>query len=125
MKYVAIYNQETMEIVAPEVYEGEAEAKERKRQFDIEVMGRGPGWISYIGDQPFEFTEPEDMSLHMAEMKRAERNQKLSECDWTQLSDSPAKNSPEWLVYRQALRDITSKSGFPDSITWPKEPEHA
>lgn len=44
------------------------------------------------------------------------RNQKLTECDWTQFSDvslsEEQKNS--WKVYRQALRDL------PDNITDPK-----
>lgn len=44
------------------------------------------------------------------------RNQKLTECDWTQFSDvslsEEQKNS--WKVYRQALRDL------PNNITDPK-----
>ena len=53
---------------------------------------------------------------------RAERNGKLAACDWTQLADSPQKTIDKWLIYRQALRDITKSAGFPDAIKWPEAP---
>jgi hypothetical protein len=52
---------------------------------------------------------------------RADRNQRLAACDWTQLPDSPADHEA-WAVYRQALRDLTSQAGFPWNINWPEEP---
>lgn len=55
---------------------------------------------------------------------RTSRNNKLAECDWTQLPDSPLSTSEkaEWSSYRQSLRDVPEQSGFPDDITWPTEP---
>ena len=55
---------------------------------------------------------------------RAERDTKLSACDWTVLTDSPLTTAKktEWKTYRQALRDITSAEGFPQTVTWPSEP---
>ena len=55
---------------------------------------------------------------------RFERDQKLTACDWTMLSDSPLSDDAktEWQTYRQALRDIPAGSGFPHSVTWPTEP---
>jgi len=55
---------------------------------------------------------------------REERNRKLTECDWTILTDSPLTTSKKtaWKTYRQALRDITSGDNFPHSITWPSQP---
>ena len=52
------------------------------------------------------------------------RNQKLSDCDWTQLADCPLDESAKasWSVYRQSLRDITNQSGFPHSVNWPQMP---
>ena len=85
-------------------------------------MGRGAPWVPYIGDVPFAFTEPEESKEMIADMVREQRNQKLVKCDWTQLSDSPQKTVDKWLVYRQALRDITKSSGFPDAIKWPEAP---
>ena len=52
---------------------------------------------------------------------RQSRNDKLKECDWTQLSDSTA-DKPLWATYRQALRDISGQAGFPWDIEWPIAP---
>jgi hypothetical protein len=52
---------------------------------------------------------------------RAERNARLSACDWTQLADAPV-DSLAWASYRQALRDITAQTGFPWSVEWPEIP---
>lgn len=52
---------------------------------------------------------------------RAERNRRLADCDWTQLPDAPV-DAGAWATYRQALRDISSQTGFPWNVTWPTEP---
>ena len=52
---------------------------------------------------------------------RAERNRRLADCDWTQLSDAPI-DAAAWTAYRQALRDITGQVGFPWAVVWPKMP---
>jgi hypothetical protein len=52
---------------------------------------------------------------------RAERNDKLTASDWTQVADAPVDKAT-WATYRQALRDITTQSGFPWTITWPDSP---
>ena len=52
---------------------------------------------------------------------RIQRNQLLTECDWTQLSDVPTEIKSVWVVYRQSLRDITSQSN-PFNINWPAKP---
>jgi hypothetical protein len=56
-----------------------------------------------------------------AESVRFERNEKLSACDWTQLSDATV-DAATWATYRQALRDVPQQAGFPWEITWPTEP---
>ena len=55
---------------------------------------------------------------------RTERNKKLTECDWTQLDDTPLTNAKklEWAEYRQALRDVPTQSGFPWEVVWPDKP---
>lgn len=52
---------------------------------------------------------------------RQERNRLLSECDWTQLPDSPLTETQreQYRVYRQALRDITEQEGFPINVRFP------
>ena len=52
---------------------------------------------------------------------RKERNRLLAESDCTQLPDSPF-DATAWQTYRQALRDLTEQSGFPDNIEWPEAP---
>jgi hypothetical protein len=52
---------------------------------------------------------------------RKQRNEKLSDSDWTQVADAPVDKTV-WATYRQALRDITAQEGFPWNITWPVEP---
>jgi hypothetical protein len=53
---------------------------------------------------------------------RANRNALLLECDWTQLSDSPADKA-SWATYRQSLRDVTSSFETPDEVVWPTPPQ--
>ena len=55
---------------------------------------------------------------------RAERDQKLTASDWTQMADSPlaSDKKTEWATYRQSLRDLPTASGFPHTMTWPTEP---
>ena len=50
------------------------------------------------------------------------RNQFLLSCDWTQVSDSTTDKAA-WATYRQALRDIPTQAGFPDTVQWPTQPE--
>ena len=57
----------------------------------------------------------------MAAKIKAERNQKLKDSDWTQVADAPV-NKTAWAVYRQALRDISTQTGFPWDVTWPTQP---
>ena len=52
---------------------------------------------------------------------RAQRNNRLSRCDWTQVLDAPVDRAA-WATYRQALRDLTSQEGFPFTVVWPQEP---
>ncbi len=60
----------------------------------------------------------------VAESVRIERNNRLSETDWVVIKalETNSPLSPEWISYRQALRDITQQSGFPWDIIWPSKP---
>ena len=64
-----------------------------------------------LSEKIVEFTEDEI---------RAKRNSLLAETDYLALSDNTL--SSDMAAYRQALRDITSQSGFPASVTWPTKP---
>lgn len=51
---------------------------------------------------------------------RAQRDTMLTACDWTQLPDVPlnAEQKQAWVIYRQALRDVTNQED-PYNIIWP------
>jgi len=56
-------------------------------------------------------------------MIRVQRDYRLSLSDWIGLSDCQlnADKKNEWIIYRQALRDITSQED-PFNIIWPNKP---
>lgn len=70
---------------------------------------------------PEEIAALQPTQEQLATEARAKRNALLAASDWTQVADSPVDQAA-WAVYRQALRDITSQSGFPLKITWPAQP---
>lgn len=58
---------------------------------------------------------------------RGDRVDRLLQCDWTQLPDSPLSDSKkaEWAEYRAALRDVPSNNESAtrlDQIVWPDMP---
>ena len=58
-----------------------------------------------------------------AKSVRTQRDAKLAETDWTGMSD--VTMAADMATYRQALRDITAHSDFPDleEADWPTKPE--
>jgi len=61
------------------------------------------------------------LDAQQAKSVRDDRTKRLSECDWTQLTDAPVDKTA-WATYRQALRDVTTQEGFPWSVSWPVKP---
>jgi hypothetical protein len=61
------------------------------------------------------------LDANQAKVIREQRGAKLAASDWTQVDDAPVDKAA-WATYRQALRDITSQSGFPWTIDWPVAP---
>ena len=55
---------------------------------------------------------------------RNRRNELLTASDIYVIVDYPISETKrtEWKAYRQALRDVTLQSTFPDSVDWPTEP---
>ena len=105
------------------------------------VRGLPPNEVIEWNDT--EQTQPteDEINAKLAELKsaepfrllREERNRRLAETDWTQLKDIDLDIIRErnWKNYRQALRDLPSKStpklnsnGDLDmtSVTWPDKP---
>ena len=73
--------------------------------------------LTYVEPEPVVETE-EEKAFNV----REQRNRMLLETDWMMFSDTTAPNQT-WLNYRQALRDVSSQAGFPDTIIWPTKPE--
>ena len=80
------------------------------------------------GDQPAQTAAEQEAAYkaikdaEQAKSVRTSRNDKLKECDWTQITDSTA-DKEVWATYRQALRDVTAQTGFPWNVDWPTQPE--
>jgi hypothetical protein len=55
---------------------------------------------------------------------RSRRDGLLANTDWTQLPDAPT-NAAAWQVYRQALRDLPTKTTDPFNVQWPEPPVFA
>lgn len=57
----------------------------------------------------------------------ARRDTELLASDWSQLPDSPLtdEQKTEWRTYRQALRDLTTHSNWPNlnEVDWPLMPQ--
>lgn len=81
----------------------------------------GEGTIDdWVGPLPVYVPSDEETQQQAIDV-RAMRNEKLKDSDWTQVADAPV-DKQAWATYRQALRDITSQSGFPWEVTWPVAP---
>lgn len=57
---------------------------------------------------------------------RNKREVALLNSDWTELPSALTRlgetKVTEWQIYRQVLRDITTQSGYPETIIWPEQP---
>jgi hypothetical protein len=88
----------------------------------------GPVFTDYTDEDGVVHTAAEQELAYKAQKDeeqwksiRAERNTRLADSDWTQLSDAPV-DAADWATYRQELRDITGQED-PFNITWPTRPE--
>ena len=56
---------------------------------------------------------------------RTERDKLLAETDWMVIkaAETGVALAAEWATYRQALRDVTAQTTFPNEVTWPNKPE--
>jgi hypothetical protein len=70
---------------------------------------------------PVEPVIVEPTLIDLEKQVRNKRNSLLRQSDWTQLVDVnlTEQEKAAWQVYRQALRDVTAQSGFPENVEWP------
>lgn len=118
-------------------------------RMDVEINHPTYGWIPYtvdpadtdatvdnaailalVGDDFGAYVAPTQAELDaaLAVEVREERDRLLSDMDvvvsnplrWADLS-SDKQN--EWTAYRLDLLDVPQQSGFPNTVTWPTQPE--
>ena len=81
-----------------------------------------PSAYKIEGGKAVELVETEDWDF----FNRDKRNHELLMSDWTQVPDSPLSDSKkaEWATFRQAMRDITTHSNWPnlEDADWPTPP---
>jgi len=83
--------------------------------------GVGWKWDGTTFTNPNAISTSENNALN-AKYVRRERDHYLTESDWTQNRDVTLSNDTNWKTYRQALRDVPTQSGFPNSVSWPTKP---
>tara|TARA_B110000046_G_scaffold165138_1_gene181185 strand:+ start:523 stop:876 length:354 start_codon:yes stop_codon:yes gene_type:complete len=101
------------------------------RSFDNtpEGFSHGSTWESIIFPEGYEKPPKEAFEAKLQELidaqplveLRAERNKRLTECDYLAMSDYPHRDYEmklKWLQYRQALRDLPSSA----DPQWPVAP---
>jgi hypothetical protein len=133
---VAIVNKETLEIAS--WYDAE-EANQgmyggpwgQPEQFaHLELASGDPRAMKAVLNEENELELQVDAALQEAAAEqdmnslRAERNTRLSACDWTQLPDSPlsVEDKALWATYRQNLRDLPENTLDPLNPEWPEQP---
>ena len=81
-------------------------------------------WYTKYSVADMEQEAKDALDAQQAKNVREQRNQKLAETDWMVIKalESNTPQNFEVAAYRQALRDITSQTGFPWDIQWPTQP---
>ena len=118
-------------------------------RMDVEINHPQHGWIPYtldpadtdmtidndevmalIGTDFTAYVPPtaEELTATAAAQVRADRDGRLTEVDaiagnalrWADLT---AAKQAEWSAYRTDLLNVPQQAGFPQTVTWPTEPE--
>jgi hypothetical protein len=91
--------------------------KKSKRQPYFQWSNEIFDWVDTRSNQ-----EKYDFTVGAAKITRKEL---LVQSDWTQIANNPLtpEQQQQWATYRQALRDITTQSGYPFNIIWPTPPQ--
>jgi hypothetical protein len=72
----------------------------------------------------FDPSEPPPSEEYKWILIRNYRNERLSDCDWSQLGDAPfsAEEKNAWTAYRQSLRDIPEDYANAGDVMFPDAP---
>jgi hypothetical protein len=104
------------------VFEG-PQASPTRYQFSFAdgVEQTGGKWYTKWSVMDMDQEAKDALDTTQAAAMRKQRDEKLAECDWTQVEDAPVDKAV-WATYRQALRDVNAQEGFPWTIEWPEQP---
>ena len=118
-------------------------------RMDVEINHPQHGWIPYtldpadtdmtidndevmalIGTDFTAYVPPtaEELTATAAAQVRADRDGRLIEVDAVagnalRWADLTSDKQAEWSTYRTALLNVPQQAGFPQTVTWPTEPE--
>lgn len=80
-------------------------------------------WVYTAEVRDLSAEEIQQSQISTFQQIRAQRNQLLTQSDWTQLVDTPEAIKTAWASYRQQLRDLPSTITEPRTFTtWPHDP---
>lgn len=90
---------------------------------DVHEVDTAPEHVTQIYDLKKKEWSPVSEDVRWGTV-RLQRDEKLSDSDWTQLKDSPLTDEQKaaWVSYRQSLRDITDTFDNPEDVVWPDTP---
>ena len=86
------------------------------------IIFKGGKWAQIWSVANASAEETAERTSNKATEVRAERNLRLSSCDWTQTKDIPENVSSIWAMYRESLRNLPTQLGFPWAVIWPETP---
>jgi hypothetical protein len=77
-------------------------------------------WVVYDLSQE----EIDARTSQKADEVRQQRDQLLTATDWRVIkaTETQTPESPEWMQYREDLRNIPQQQGFPWNVVWPSQP---
>ena len=81
-------------------------------------------WITWVWDQAAARYQEQPTQKALELRARQLRDRLLLESDWivSRSTDQAIEVPPEWLAYREALRNVPAQPGFPTAIDWPQPP---
>jgi len=100
----------------------ERPAEDHTKNFTVTAAQVGGAWVEKWVSTNATQDEITQRTTDKAAQVRAERDALLAATDYTQLADAPV-DATAWATYREALRNLPTRSGFPWTMTWPTKPE--
>jgi hypothetical protein len=92
------------------------------KNFNVTVAQVNGSWVEKWVATSATQAEITERTSNKAAQVRAERDRLLAVTDYTQLADAPG-DATAWASYRDALRNLPTRSGFPWTMIWPTKPE--